>query len=76
MREMQCFLVFANFYHKLIQDYLKLSLPLIQLIKKNQSFVWTTNVKKVLVDLKKTFTSAPTLALVVLQKPFIFEANA
>ena len=56
VRDVQCFLGFANFYRKFIQDYFKIVIPLIQLTKKNRSFAWTTDAKKAFTDLKKAFT--------------------
>ena len=75
VRDVQCFLGFANFYRKFIQDYSKLILPLTQLTKKGELFVWTNEVDTTFVDPTEEFTSAPILAHVVLQKPFIIEAN-
>ena len=66
----------ANFYHKFIQDYSKLILPLTQLTKKGQSFVWTKEADTAFEGLKKAFTSAPILAHVDPQKPFIIEVDA
>ena len=51
------FLGLKIFYHKFIQSYSKLILPLTQHTKKGQSFVWTTKVDSSFVDLKKAFTS-------------------
>ena len=75
LRDVQCFLGFANFYRKFIQDYSKLILPLTQLTKKGQSFVWTKEADTAFEGLKKAFTSAPVLAHVDPQKPFIMEAD-
>ena len=73
---MQCFLGFKNFYRKFIHDYSKLILPLTQLTKKGQSFVWTKEATTTFEGLKKAFTSAPVLGNVDSQKPFIIEADA
>ena len=54
---------------------LKLILPLTQLTKKGQSFVWTKEADTVFEGLKKAFTSALVLAHVDPQKPFIIEAD-
>ena len=76
MRDVQCFVGFVNFYRKFIQDYSKLILPLIQLTKKGQSFVWTVEADSAFVDLKKAFTSSLILVQVDPQKPFIIEVKA
>ena len=65
-----------NFYRKFIKDYSQLILPLTQLTKKGQSFVWTKEADTAFVDLKKAFTSTPILTHVDPQKPFIIEAGA
>ena len=70
------FLGFTNFYRKFIQDYSKLILPLTQLTKKGQPFVWSKEADMAFEGLKKAFTSAPVLAHVDPQKPFIIEADA
>ena len=62
--------------HKFIHDYSKLILPLTQLTKKGQSFVWTKEADTAFEGLKKAFTLAPVLAHVDPQKPFIIEADA
>ena len=53
LRDVQCFLGFANFYRKFIQDYSKLVLPLTQLTKKGQSFVWSEEADMAFEGLKK-----------------------
>ena len=57
LRDVQCFLGFANFYRKFIQDYSKLVLPLTQLTRKGQSFVWSEEADMAFESLKKAFTS-------------------
>ena len=47
-----------------------------QLTKKGQLFVWSKEVEMAFEGLKKAFTSAPILAHVDPQKPFIIEADA
>ena len=41
VRDVQCFLGFANFYRKFIWNYSKIVLPFTQLTKKNQAFIRT-----------------------------------
>jgi hypothetical protein len=76
VRDVQCFLRFANFYHKFIWNYSKIVLPLTQLTKKNQAFVWTPEADKAFTQLKEAFTSALFLAHVDLARPFTIEADA
>jgi hypothetical protein len=51
-------------------------LPLTQLTKKNQAFVWTSEADKAFTQLKEAFTSAPILAHVDPARPFTIEADA
>ena len=66
----------CNFYHKFIQDYSKLVLPLTQLTRKGQSFVCSEEADMSFERLKKAFTSALILAHVNPEKPFIIDADA
>ena len=54
-----------------LHDYSKFILPLTELTKKGQSFVWTKEADTAFEGLKKEFTLAPVLAHVNPQKPFI-----
>ena len=73
--DVQCFLGFANFYCKFIQDYSKLIFPLTQLTKKGQSFVWSKEADTDFVSLKKAFTSFTILDGVDPKKLFIMEVG-
>ena len=53
--DVQCFLGFANFYRKFIQHYSKLILPLTQLTRKGQSFVWSEEADMSFKSLKNAF---------------------
>ena len=56
LRDVNFCLGFANFYRKFIQDYSKLVLPLTQLTRKGQSFVWSEESDMDFESLKKEFT--------------------
>ena len=75
LRDVQCFLGFANFYQKFIENYSKIVVRLIQLTQKNGSFIWTIDTNEEFINLKYVFTSTPILAHVDLEKPFIIEAD-
>ena len=74
--DVQCFLGFANFYCKFIQDYSNIILPLTQLTKKGNAFIWSNEADMAFRQLKEAFTLAPILAHVDTKKPFIMEADA
>ena len=75
VRDLQCFLGFANFYHNFIRSYSKVALPLTKLSQKNQTFVCMTSASDAFDSLKQAFTSAPILVHVDLEKPFIIEVD-
>jgi transposase InsO family protein len=76
VRDVQCFLGFANFYRKFIKDYSKIVMPLTELTKKNRTFTWNVSAARSFDNLKKAFTSAPILVHADQSKPFIIEADA
>ena len=65
VRDVQCFLRVANFYRKFIQDYSKLVLPLTQLTRKGQSFVWSEEADMAFESLKRAVENRTQLPLVL-----------
>jgi len=61
VKDIQCFLAFANFYRRFIHRYSHLCQPLFNLLCKDVPFVWDAVCEQVLDSLKKAFTSAPIL---------------
>lgn len=76
VRDVQCFLGFANFYRKFIKAFSQIALPLIRLTKKNRPFMWTERTQAAFEALKAVFTTAPILRHVDPTKPFFLEADA
>jgi hypothetical protein len=76
VRDIQCFLGFANFYHKFIIDYSNIVLSLTQLTQKDQVFIWSTNENSVFKGLKQAFLFAQILIHVEPAKCFVLKANA
>jgi hypothetical protein len=76
VRDVQCFLGFANFYRKFIKNYSKIVMPLTELTQKNKRFTWNPNAEEAFENLKQAFTSAPILVHANLEKPFMIEADA
>jgi hypothetical protein len=58
VRDVQCFLDFANFYRISIKVYSKIAAPLILFTRKNK-FVWNEKAEEAFEALKKAFTSVP-----------------
>ena len=75
VRDVQCFLGFADFYKIFVKDYSKIVTPLIRLTRKNK-FIWTLKTERVFQILKTAFTTAPILFHPDPSKPFFLEAEA
>ena len=75
VRDVQCFLGFANFYRIFIKDYSKIAAPLTRLTCKDK-LEWSTEADQSFEILKMAFTSAPILTHLDFQKPFFLESDA
>jgi hypothetical protein len=75
LRDVQCFLSFANFYRIFINDYSKIVAPLIRLTGKKK-ISWNDQTQEAFDSLKKAFSSAPILIHVDFSKPFFLETDA
>jgi hypothetical protein len=62
IRDVQCFLGFANFYRKFIKNYSKIVMPLTELTRINKKFMWSAGAAEAFDHLKQAFTSSPILA--------------
>ncbi|XP_046687392.1 uncharacterized mitochondrial protein AtMg00860-like [Homalodisca vitripennis] len=61
LRALRSFLGLANYYRKFVPDYSKIARPLIELTKKNKSFIWGTEQQEAFQTLKEKLTTAPIL---------------
>ena len=61
LKEVQSFIIFANFYHWFIKDFTKLASPLTALTKKNVAFKWEIPEQCLFESIKKMFSTAPIL---------------
>lgn len=75
VKEVQAFFGFTNFYQRFIGDYLKVAMPLIALIRKNQYFVWTPQTYFVSNDLKSKFIKASILLHPNFEHPFVVKTD-
>jgi hypothetical protein len=75
LRDVQCFLGFANFYRIFIKNYSKIATPLTCLTGK-EIFSWNDQTQEAFDSLKKAFFSAPILIHVDFTKPFFLEIDA
>ena len=76
LKDVQTFLVFANFYRRFVLGYSSIVAPLTELTKKNVIFRWTEPEKKAFQKLKDAFTSAPILRHFDSDKECVVETDA
>ena len=75
LRDVHCFLGFANFFRIFIQNYSKIAAPLTKLTCKDK-LEWSVEADQALEALKKAFTTTPILIYPDFQKPFYLESDA
>ena len=75
VRDVQCFLGFANFYRIFIKNYSKITALLIQLTCKDK-LDWNFDAEKAFQLLKTAFMTAPILVHLDFSKPFFMEIDA
>jgi hypothetical protein len=75
VRVVHGFLGLIGYYHKFIQSYGELAVPLTQLLKR-EALRWTPEASKAFDSLKAALTSAPVLQLPDFEKPFIVDCDA
>lgn len=75
VRDVQCFLGFANFYRIFIKNYSRIAAPLTRLTCKDK-LEWGPQAEKAFQDLKTTFTMAPILVHPDFAKAFYLETDA
>ncbi|MCI37257.1 retrotransposon protein, partial [Trifolium medium] len=61
---------------RFIEGFSKLALPLTQLTRKDQTFVWDENCEKSFQELKKRLTTAPVLTLPNAKETFVMYCDA
>ncbi len=74
--EVQFFLEFANFYRCFIEKYFRIVLLLMNLTKKNISFMWIEKAEEAFKKLKKLFISQSILIMFESEKSITLEMNA
>jgi hypothetical protein len=75
VRDVQCFLRFANFYQIFIKNYSQVAAPLTWLTCKDK-LEWEPEAQKAFQDLKAIFTTTPILVHPDFSKPFNMETDA
>jgi len=74
--EMRSFLGLAGYYRRFIEGFSKLALPLTQLTRKGQAYVWDAKCEKCFQELKKRLTLAPVSILPNPKKSFYVYCDA
>ena len=75
VKDIQAFLGFTNFYHRFIQGYLNIVVPLMHLICKGVPWSFSNDCWKSFLRLKEAFTSAPVLARWIPDTPITVETD-
>jgi len=76
IKEIQCFLGFANFYRRFIKNFSTIVKPITLLLKKDVKFTWSSSQEAAFHQLKESFSSAPILKQFDFAKPAILETDA
>nr|GFA86399.1 reverse transcriptase domain-containing protein [Tanacetum cinerariifolium] len=76
IKGIQSFLGHAGFYHRFIQDFLKIAWPMTQLLKKDTPFIFSKECIKAFQSLKKKLTEAPILVAPDWDLPFELMCDA
>ncbi len=74
VRDVQCFLGYANFYRIFIRNYSKIATPLTRLTRKDK-LEWNAEANQAFETLKKAFTTAPILTHPDFHKSFFLEMD-
>ena len=75
-KEVRSLLGMCNYYRRFIKNYSKLAAPLNNLLKKDEHFLWTTEVQASFDILKQKLTTAPILAFPDMNETFILTTDA
>lgn len=74
--EIRSFRCLAGYYHKFIEDFSKLAMPLTQLTRKGQACMWDSSCEESFIELKKKLTTAPFFILLSASEPFVVYYDA
>lgn len=76
VKELRSFLGMAGYYRRFVQNFGMMAKPLIELLKKGQLFVWTSDQEQSFQALKNALITAPVLAVPDFKKPFVVITDA
>jgi hypothetical protein len=70
VHQVHSFLGMADYYHRFIPDFSKISKPITELLKNQVKFVWSPECEEAFQTLKRLLTTAPILAQPDIEKSF------
>ena len=76
VKDIQIFLGGSGYYRRFIKDYATIALPMTNLLKGTEKFVWGSEQEESFTKLKDALTSYPILKLPDFSKPFILYTDA
>ena len=76
MKNMQKFLVLANYYRQFVKDFAKIARPLYEMMRKKIKWIWGERQQKVFEKLKERFTIELVLVMLDLDREMRVEADA
>jgi hypothetical protein len=68
--DIRSFLGLAGYYRRLIKEFSKISMPMIELLEKSKTFEWTPRREASFQELKKRLTTTPVLTMPNMEIPF------
>ena len=76
MTELRSFLGLVNYYRRFIKSYSAIAAPLMDLLKKNRVWDWSSKCQGAFEALKRAVTEEPILALSDFNKPYEVHTDA
>jgi hypothetical protein len=74
--EVRSFLGMAGYYHRFIKGFSSIARPMIEILKKDNKFVWTPKCEESFQIIKKKLTTAPVLTLPDIHQSFVIFCDA
>jgi hypothetical protein len=75
-KEVQSFLGMVNFYRRFIQGFSGVAMPLTNLTKKSEPWVWSSLCESAFQRLKKAITTEPVLRIADPELPYVLQTDA
>ncbi|KAL0445817.1 UNVERIFIED_CONTAM: Transposon Tf2-11 polyprotein [Sesamum latifolium] len=76
VHDLRSFLGLANYYRHFVKSYSEIAWPMINLLKKMETWNWTPQCQESFDRLKRAMVTDPVLALPDMSKPFVMETDA